>query len=595
MQLEFKRKYLSIKNLAGADLPDFSLLIGRNGIGKTQLLQAIEKGFISVSGITYPEIELYNLNSFKLHDSPKVDGARPSFAARAIEKYLAPSSGLPLVESAKNIFAQTLKDFDLKDGSDERREFEENLKNEIRIPRGSSQYAQEHSNEALSTYFKQINEWVIRPLKNRQSNSARDDPASLIVLSIQLSGKFPHEINRDDILRADCYDGETIANGLNEIFTRYKVGQHAWAHTQGETSQESIQQLMARYRKETQPPWIVLRRKLEQMREASGDPELFNFEFSDPEEDKLTFFRRGPYSFATKLTNRATGESYSAETLSSGETIMMTLLLTSFNRSIGCCQPRLLLLDEVDCVLHPSMISALISGLKSFDGMRVIMATHSVTTVAVCEEDEIFRLVRSQNNFKIGRVTKSEAIEELSEGLATIEKGLKIAISDAAPITILTEGNNAHHLERWASLYFPQEVAILDNLRDITGASQLKVYGQLLSRVKTNSHILIVWDCDAKETAENFKDNAGNPQNVTAFSFPKRENSIASRGIENMYDEDALRPYLDSGKNTFRNGKRKFAEYIHKEGTREHFKHFDDLQSVVKGILERLPAHKRRR
>ena len=56
-------------------------------------------------------------------------------------------------------------------------------------------------------------------------------------------------------------------------------------------------------------------------------------------------------------------------------------------------------------------------------------------------------------------VARAEAVAELSEGLATIETGLRIATSDsAAPITILTEGNNVLHLKRWAALFFSRRL-----------------------------------------------------------------------------------------------------------------------------------------
>ena len=91
------------------------------------------------------------------------------------------------------------------------------------------------------------------------------------------------------------------------------------------------------------------------MREASDDPELFNFEFSDPENEKITFLHHAQYSFEAKFRNRSTGESYSVESLSSGEKILMSLCLAAFNRNMGRRQPGLLLLDELDAVLHPSM------------------------------------------------------------------------------------------------------------------------------------------------------------------------------------------------------------------------------------------------
>ena len=77
--------------------------------------------------------------------------------------------------------------------------------------------------------------------------------------------------------------------------------------------------------------------------------------------------------------------------------ILMSLCLATFNRKMSRRQPSLILLDELDAVLHPSMIKAYIYCLKEFmvkNGTRVIIATHSATTVSMLEEGEIFRIER---------------------------------------------------------------------------------------------------------------------------------------------------------------------------------------------------------
>ena len=123
---------------------------------------------------------------------------------------------------------------------------------------------------------------------------------------------------------------------------------------------------MDQYRETHRPPWEALREVIDRVRETYYDPELFNFEFSDPENDELNFFNYWEYTFTTKFTNRGTGNTYSVTALSSGEKIILALCLTAFNRGMGRYQPGLILLDEVDALLHPSMISILIDFLKEF-------------------------------------------------------------------------------------------------------------------------------------------------------------------------------------------------------------------------------------
>ena len=142
-------------------------------------------------------------------------------------------------------------------------------------------------------------------------------------------------------------------------------------------------------------------------------------------------------------------------------------------------------------------------------------------------------------------VTRVEAVAELSEGLATIDSGLRIATSEsAAPITILSEGHNAKHLRRWADLFFPTQVKVFDKLPDRTGRNELVSYGRLLVKMETNSHFLVVWDSDAKRNAEQLRTEISEAENVTAFAFSKRENRLAADGIENLYDENYLTSFL---------------------------------------------------
>ncbi len=44
MRIDLPQSYQAIETLTTVDLPDFALLIGRNGAGKTQLIEALRQG-----------------------------------------------------------------------------------------------------------------------------------------------------------------------------------------------------------------------------------------------------------------------------------------------------------------------------------------------------------------------------------------------------------------------------------------------------------------------------------------------------------------------------------------------------------------------
>ena len=76
---------------------------------------------------------------------------------------------------------------------------------------------------------------------------------------------------------------------------------------------------------------------------------------------------------------------------------------------------------------------------------------------------------------------------------------------------------------------------------------------------------------------------------MSPFVFDKRCNAIASKGIENAYDEALLEPYAitisDSDGEVLsrefnRSRKREFANYILTCAEVRHFRHFHDLRSL---------------
>ena len=612
MHIELKHPYLSIKKMNGFALPDFSVLIGRNGVGKTQLLDAIAQGFVTVSGIPRSRIEKYDINSFQPPNGGSANWGGSMFAESTAQRFFAQKSAPTLAEISGNIFQNILNDFQLGDSTDERRDFEATLRKEIQNVPDFDVFRTIKGNDAVSAYSQKIMSEVINPFRSGRGNnrtssdsqkvSCEYDSAVLLSLAMKLNGKLPHELTREDVLQAAYYEGGTIANKVSQIFTRYKVEQFAWAYTQGSAGKGIIQDLMAEYLRQNPPPWVILRNGLDRMREGSDDPQLFDFEFSDPQDDHIIFMDHSQYLFEATFRNRSTGESYSVGTLSSGEKILMSLCLASFNQTMGGRLPNLVLLDELDAVLHPSMISALIAGLKYLfvnNGTPIVMATHSVTTVSLLEEGEIFRVARNGGEVDVQPVPKGHAVHELSEGLATIDTGLRIATwGGTAPITILTEGNNTLHLKKWASLLFSGKVDVFEELPNKRNKDQLLAYGQLIAQMDPNSHFLIVWDCDAKREAKELSKELSDFSKVTAFVFNKRQNQIASGGIENMYDEEVLEGYSTitsesaTGKEVARSisgrKKKEFAEHVFSDGTVEYFKHYHDLNTVVEEILRKM-------
>ena len=607
MKIEIVRPYRSIDAIETAELPDFAVLIGRNGAGKTQLLEALKAGDARIAEIDVADIELFDMHSFRSGNSNVGTRSSNKFARATAGTYLNETADGPsLARIAGEVFKTFADKITRVSGEESREEFIASLRAAVSQQPDFTIFPQSRPGDS---YEQALHDQVMEPLNTPQKSSKRGqkptpptscggNPAILVSMAMKLSGKLPHELTADDIMLAGQYEGSIISNVVSEVFATYKVDQFIWAHKRIETETKPYATILAEYRERYPPPWDILRDALATMRTAAGVDGLFDFEFTDPDQYELNMANYEQFEFQTQMTNRTSGAQYELNSLSSGEKVLMALCLSTFNQEIGRRRPKLLLLDELDAVLHPSMVSALVATLKELYvacGTRVLLTSHSPMTVAALAETEIFHVARTGRKVRIGPTTKTDAIDELSEGIATVDAGLRIATFDKARVTILTEGNNALHLKRWVELNFPKDVRVFDQLSQHTNKSQLLSYGRLLASMDPITHFVIVWDCDAVEEAQTLRNELQQGAKVAPFAFATRQdNRITGRGIENNYEESVLERFVitktDStgrllGRDFCKSRKREFAEHVRQCGTPEYFVHFEELRKFVSDIL----------
>ena len=156
------------------------------------------------------------------------------------------------------------------------------------------------------------------------------------------------------------------------------------------------------------PPWLLLN-------EIIGRTFKGKFEFSVPQGLQP--------NYQPQLLEVRTQLPVSITELSSGEKTLFYLALTIFNVQIrdenATSAPGLLLIDEPDAFLHPSMVMELFDFLamiaERFD-TKIIITTHSPTTVALAPSEEI---VVVRDGLLVG-IDKDEAIAELLDGVTQI-------------------------------------------------------------------------------------------------------------------------------------------------------------------------------
>lgn len=124
-------------------------------------------------------------------------------------------------------------------------------------------------------------------------------------------------------------------------------------------------------------------------------------------------------NFRLTLNDQTTGLEITINDLSTGEKVLMSLALAIYNSTEKGTKLDLLLLDEPDAALHPEFSKLLIDTLVDYivdkAGVNVIITTHSPTTVAACVGISIFEMSKTD---KIPlKISTIEAIKLLTDGL----------------------------------------------------------------------------------------------------------------------------------------------------------------------------------
>ena len=149
--------------------------------------------------------------------------------------------------------------------------------------------------------------------------------------------------------------------------------------------------------------------------------------------------------FTPVFIDESSGKKLPFGSLSSGEKILVTLILWAYNDSQRSTT-KLMLLDEFDAHLNPSLSKMMVEVLndkivKEF-GIRVILTTHQPSTIAHSPEESLFWMERGE---PIRSSSKQEIIPILSDGIITVQpnEALRIATtqlrSDNLPV-VLVEG-----------------------------------------------------------------------------------------------------------------------------------------------------------
>ena len=354
MHIRIKNKHKSIQSGVEFDLPNFTVLTGKNGSGKSHLLETISTN--GLSEIMDGQDVMRTIKYIKFND------LNPQFQEEISE------------DDVKNSWRNTWN------------QLNQYLQSYRRNPRGYN-----NSFQRLIQQYDPKTQKFIQYWYELAGNDIEKLTENLFYEN--------YEISREDLFASQIgtifklYQTRLDENKMNEVSNKEE------GTSLPVLSNEQFEQKYGR------KPWDVIN---EMMRTAHLPYEV---------EAPARF--RPSINYHLQLIDRQRNIKIQVNDLSTGEKVLMSLALSIYSTEEKAARPDVLLIDEPDAPLHPEYSNYLIQAIKESivdkSGVRVIITTHSPTTVAMSPEESIYQMNRDLS--RPVKVTKQQAINLLTKDL----------------------------------------------------------------------------------------------------------------------------------------------------------------------------------
>jgi len=337
------------------ELPDFTILTGVNGAGKTQLLTGLAKSDIKV-------VDIQNVNIKYVNNTILSENEVPSNIQQA---------------NNRDHFAKSLV----------------------------LQYSM----------FNRFGKEKPKPMMTGMSEEAYQNVKHIYEKIARISKKNIEELEENDILNysainTSLHQDSIFYHNFKDLFNRYAVKVRDNDLLESQKNKYGYDHLKFLDQKEFvdaygEAPWDFANRVL---KEAN-----INYHFEMPQ--LLSVSSEIEIILVENLSNRKV----SFKDMSSGEKVILSLVFAMYNSQSQVRFPDLILMDEPDASLHPSMIKHFLNVIKNVfvkeKNIKVIITTHSPTTIALADEENIF-VVKSPDA-TIEKTSKDAALKVLTEGV----------------------------------------------------------------------------------------------------------------------------------------------------------------------------------
>lgn len=477
ISLNLLKKYKSLQEgFEWNDIPSFAVITGVNGVGKTQLLEVLRGQGNTVDHrgrIPIITREILSLGS----------PVNLVFSENTTQRSLSLNG---LIEYVKNSDQRLV----------ELRNLDQQIKNyQIPIPswlQRITQTADKVERLQLENNIR-VNEEQIRNLQNKKLNIhifAYEE--ELIRIARKLNKKV-EDLTEDEIrlLAVDNFESLTTVDELTRFVANENLRYMRRVTYLSETHQdEEREKLVAQER-----PYQTINRIFRQ----------YGFDYFDmlnpfPIDGKLN----GEIRFQGKG-----GETVDYNSLSSGEQAIVQFVIWSFGQDFRGNRLNTMVLDEPDAHLHPSMCKMMVEIFSEMSskketgggGIRIIITTHSPSTVAFTPEGSLFVMQREPDNKRVIKPSTSEdAVEILSDGIFTFSRAMsQFTLLSSSPKRnlVFVEGKTdvRHYKKAMQMLGYDLDVDFFDMHDATTLSNFIKCTPAKLFNRKS---LIALFDCDAE-------------------------------------------------------------------------------------------------
>lgn len=467
-----------------SDIPPFAVITGVNGVGKTQLLEVIKgRSERPDSRGIIPQIDREIISS----SGPE----NLIFSENTSQRGLSLNG---LIEYVKNSDQRLVE---LRNLEQQVRDYQGYIKSSLdQRSQTSDKVEQLQLDNNIRSYKNQI-----RNFQNQKLNVniyAYDEELKRIGRKLD---KKVEELSEAEIRQfaIDNFESLTTVDELTRFIANENMRYMKRVTYLSETHQREEEDMVVAQER----PYQTINRLFRQ----------YGFDYFDmlnpfPHDSKLN----GEICFQGKE-----GEIVDYYSLSSGEQAIVQFVIWSYGQDFRGNRLNTMVLDEPDAHLHPSMCKMMVEIFSEMSakkeigggGIRIILTTHSPSTVAFTPEGSLFVMQRDADNKRVIRQTTSEdAVEILSDGIFTFSRAMSnftLLSSSSKSNLVFVEGKTdvKHFTKAMQMLGYDLDVEFFD-MHDATTLSNFISCAP--ARLFNKKSLIALFDCD-REGNKGYKGN----------------------------------------------------------------------------------------